>query len=62
MAFMNDPHGTDREANAVFRERLIEGWPHAFVMASRDIAADEEVLVQYGERYWEMTEILAMMA
>jgi hypothetical protein len=52
MAFINDPRPT-RTANAEFTEVQIKGWPHVFVVATADMYGDDEVLVEYGEEFWE---------
>ena len=52
MAFINDPRPT-RTANAEFTEVKIKGWPHVFVVATADMYGDDEVLVEYGEEFWE---------
>jgi hypothetical protein len=38
--------------NAEFVEVTIDGWPHMFLVALRDIAIGEEILVSYGDAYW----------
>eukprot|EP00051_Salpingoeca_urceolata_P016326 m.215971 g.215971 ORF g.215971 m.215971 type:complete len:652 (+) comp18648_c0_seq2:241-2196(+) len=41
-----------RPQNAKYHQCVINGWPHIFVVAIRDIPADTEVLVDYGASYW----------
>jgi len=39
-------------ANTTWAEVLIDGYPHVFVVATRQITAGEELTVDYGEEYW----------
>lgn len=38
-----------------FSEYVYNGWPYAIVIALRDIVQGEELLVNYGENYWDGT-------
>lgn len=42
-----------REVNAEYHEVLLDGWPRLFIKAIKDIPANTEILVSYGESYWE---------
>ncbi len=46
------PGEMDRLQNVKFEEVVLDNWPHVFVIATRDIAADTELLVDYG--LWRM--------
>lgn len=46
------PHPRDRAPNASFAEALVDGWPMMFLVATRDVAPAEEVLVDYGPGFW----------
>lgn len=52
LAFINDPRPA-RAANAEFEELLVRGWPHVFVVAAADIRPNDEVLIDYGNNFWE---------
>jgi SET domain-containing protein len=41
-----------RQPNAQFVAVFVRGWPHIVCVTLMDIAAGEEILVDYGERYW----------
>eukprot|EP00930_Biecheleria_cincta_P023152 TRINITY_DN1675_c1_g1_i1.p1 TRINITY_DN1675_c1_g1~~TRINITY_DN1675_c1_g1_i1.p1 ORF type:complete len:676 (+),score=161.93 TRINITY_DN1675_c1_g1_i1:117-2144(+) len=46
-------HETDTyEANTQIVEVRVHGWPYAFVVARRDIQADEELTIDRGEEFW----------
>ena len=47
---INDPRGTPADANAV--ECPIGGGALIGILTLRDIAKGEELLMDYGERYW----------
>lgn len=38
--------------NAQIVEVLVQGWPYAFVVATRDVAAGEQLTVDFGEQHW----------
>lgn len=50
----------NRPSNVGFLEVLHQGWPYMMVVTTRDVEAREEILVNYGEEYWE--EYLDAMA
>jgi hypothetical protein len=66
MGFINDFRGIqemgrdkrtgDREKNIEFRDVVIDNWPRLFGTAVRDINPGEEILVDYGEHYWQVQE------
>lgn len=41
-----------RVQNCRYHQITIDGWPHIFVIAIRDIYADQELLVDYGTNFW----------
>jgi len=41
------------EANTEIVEVRVHGWPYAFIVARRDIQADEELTLDRGEEFWE---------
>ena len=56
LKFVNDPRGTDRKANVQFNslpafDRL--GLPTVTMTTLCDIQPHQELLVNYGDRYWE---------
>ena len=65
---MNDPHGSGGKPNLEFVEYVVKGWPYLFAVAKQDIKTGEELLLDYGEDYWEEEEaskrerMLEMMA
>ena len=50
--FCNDAIGGKLYNNCVFRPRVVGGWTIQFIKATRDISAGEEILVNYGKKYW----------
>lgn len=52
---IKQPHGStrDRKKNCMFVEVHHKGWPYAFIVLTRDLKGGEEVLIDYGESYWE---------
>jgi len=57
MRFINDPRGLpNTQANAKFyqSDRKIKGFYVSAVHALKDIKKGEEILVSYGDDYWEM--------
>ncbi|EFN52063.1 expressed protein [Chlorella variabilis] len=40
-------------ANCLFVEALVFGWPHLFVITTRDVEPGEEFLLDYGRSYWQ---------
>jgi hypothetical protein len=44
------PH---KEANVSFIEVMVNGWPHIFVISTRAIGKDQELLIDYSAEYWE---------
>eukprot|EP01046_Picozoa_sp_COSAG06_P012667 COSAG06_NODE_751_length_12582_cov_40.259072_4_plen_704_part_00 len=40
-------------ANVCFRKVWDRGWPHLFIVALVDLKVGEELLLDYGEAYWE---------
>eukprot|EP00192_Tetraselmis_astigmatica_P001991 CAMPEP_0117697926 /NCGR_PEP_ID=MMETSP0804-20121206/29496_1 /TAXON_ID=1074897 /ORGANISM="Tetraselmis astigmatica, Strain CCMP880" /LENGTH=1007 /DNA_ID=CAMNT_0005512223 /DNA_START=75 /DNA_END=3098 /DNA_ORIENTATION=+ len=52
-------HPPNRFGNVVLQEFLICEWPYPFLVAVCEIKAGEELLLQYGHKYWTaMTELL----
>lgn len=41
-----------RRQNCVFEEFLISGWPHMFLVTTTKIKKHDQLLTDYGERYW----------
>ena len=50
--WVNDPRGTDRDANAKFKPVTVNGVRIAGVETTRPVAKGEEILVKYGAGYW----------
>ena len=55
MAAINDFRGYPEELrtkeegpSVIFREVMVDGWPHLFVTANREIMPGEEILADYG--------------
>ena len=61
--FINDFRGLSGvRANCFFVEVLRNGWPHCFIVTSDVIEADEELLLDYTEGYWDtMTPLLDLI-
>jgi hypothetical protein len=61
--FINDFRGLSGvRANCFFVEVLRSGWPHCFIVTSDVIEADEELLLDYTEGYWDtMTPLLDLI-
>ena len=58
---INDPRGLpdfETALNCEFIEVTWRGWPYIFVATTRDVAAGEELLIEYGEEYWENMEYI----
>jgi hypothetical protein len=45
--------GSRRSRNVQFVRVHDRGWPHMFIVAVRDLIEGEELLLDYGEPYWE---------
>jgi len=66
MGFINDFRGIqeighdkrtgDRQKNIEFRDVVIDNWPRLFGTAVGDINPGDEILVDYGEHYWNVQE------
>ena len=41
-----------RQQNVMYHQQLVNGWPHVFIVATEDIPADTELLVDYGAAFW----------
>jgi hypothetical protein len=53
MALINDFRGTRRgAASAHYCPCWVDGWPAVVVVATEALAAGDEVLVDYGDRWW----------
>ena len=39
--------------NTTYVEVLVNGWPHAFLVAAEDVAKDQEFFVDYMDEYWQ---------
>ncbi|KAK3255985.1 hypothetical protein CYMTET_34857 [Cymbomonas tetramitiformis] len=46
-------HPQDKKTNVMFLEVYHKDWPYVFVVAVDDIARDTELLISYGDDYWE---------
>ena len=51
LLYMNDPEGSNKQANIAFAEVVHQGWPYLFAVATCDISAGEELLISYGDAY-----------
>eukprot|EP00961_Rhodomonas_salina_P232057 3135226-Rhodomonas_salina.1 len=54
MVYINDPRGTSYTANAAFFGCHINAWPVVFVVATADIAKDDQIYVDYGDKFWKV--------
>lgn len=54
MRYINDSRNTGRDVNVQFILAWIGGTLHLFVVCIKDIAADEELLIDYGNEYWDV--------
>ena len=53
--------GTPRHrSNIQFVEVLVHGWPMVFVLTTENVAPGQELLVEYGEGYWNMVRSLML--
>jgi len=52
------PSSSERRPNATWVEVLVDGWPHVFVVATRQICVEQEIIVDYGEEYWAAQRVL----
>ena len=60
--YINDARGSGFPVNVEFCEVVYRGWPHLFLVTVRAIEADEEVLIDYGNRYWDARDLDAFQA
>lgn len=49
----DDVFNNSRSHNASFFEITIDGWPHMFLRAYLNIKAGEEILTEYGMKFWK---------
>ena len=56
MRYINDSRNTGRPVNVQFILAWIGGSLHLMVVAVNDIAKGEEILIDYGEEYWEVLQ------
>jgi hypothetical protein len=57
--FINDAIGLRDEnerVNTTFVQVIHDGWPYIFVVSTRNIAANDELLISYGEVFWQTTK------
>lgn len=49
------PQGSTKDGtrNVMFVEVLYNGWPYVFMVTTADVVGGDELLVDYGVRYWE---------
>lgn len=52
---IRQPHGStrDRTKNCMFVEVHHHGWPYVFVVLTKELVGGDEVLIDYGQAYWE---------
>eukprot|EP01117_Protostelium_nocturnum_P019186 TRINITY_DN824_c0_g1_i1.p1 TRINITY_DN824_c0_g1~~TRINITY_DN824_c0_g1_i1.p1 ORF type:complete len:407 (-),score=151.04 TRINITY_DN824_c0_g1_i1:165-1385(-) len=53
LRFINDASGTSKESNVHFKRAWLSGKMHVICQALQEIHPGDELLVEYGERYWE---------
>ena len=49
-----------RGSNVQFVEVLVHGWPMVFALTTENVAPGQELLVEYGEGYWNMVRNLML--
>eukprot|EP01084_Bolivina_argentea_P150060 262048_1 len=49
----------DRMQNVQFYEVLVDDWPHIFAVSCKDINVGEELLADYGSKYWDNYRVIA---
>lgn len=54
MRYINDSRNTGKPVNVQFILAWIGGCLHLFVVSVSDIKKDEEILIDYGEEYWDV--------
>jgi hypothetical protein len=47
-----------KSQNAAFMSILHQGWPFVFLVTKKSVSKGEEVLIDYGDAYWEEQEAL----
>lgn len=52
MSMQAVPDDTGKGANVTWAEVLVDGYPHVFVIATRQIIDGEELTCDHGEEYW----------
>eukprot|EP00802_Teleaulax_amphioxeia_P021800 Tamp_22185.p1 GENE.Tamp_22185~~Tamp_22185.p1 ORF type:complete len:172 (-),score=16.88 Tamp_22185:53-568(-) len=60
--YINDARGSGFPVNVEFCEVVYRGWPHLFIVTLRAIEVDEEVLIDYGNRYWDARDLDSLQA
>ena len=58
--FVNDARGSGLPVNVEFCELVYKNWPYLFLVAVMPIAAGRELLIDYGNRYWDASETEAI--
>ncbi len=53
VGLINDARGSGQPPNVEFVELVARGWPFLFIKTLRPIVPGEELLLSYGEDYWE---------
>ena len=54
--YINDARGLMDESkrrNCTFVQIIHDGWPYVFVVATQDIAPNDELLLSYGDDFWD---------
>ena len=55
---MNDSMGSGAEPNLEFSEFVRDGWPYLFVVVVEEFEPGGEILIDYGNAYWDSLEAL----
>ena len=55
--YINDARGSGFPVNVEFCEAELHGWPYLFIVAIRPIPPHHELLIDYGNRYWDRQEM-----
>jgi len=59
--YRSDPFAgdeSDTRVNTQFVEVLVNGWPHLFVATTEEVKPGEELLMDYGDSYWQGHRLL----
>ena len=56
--YVNDPKGSGNKLNCQFVEVENRGWPYVLLVSTKKIRDSEELLIEYGAKYWQRMKII----